>query len=144
MSAEIVIIAEAVKDVVTGATLSQPVTVERVYLPEPKLQELSGILVTVVPKTKVCDAASRGGVRQRDYQIDIGIRQRLAERTNAEIDAKMLVVDEIESLFASKQLSGYPTATCIKVENVPIISDEHLNQLNQFTSLLTLTFRTIR
>ncbi len=46
--------------------------------------------------------------------------------------------------FRFQRLSSYPGAMWLKTENVPIYAQEHMEQLRQFTSIITLTFRLAR
>ena len=47
-------------------------------------------------------------------------------------------------IFRFKRLDSFPNAVWVKTENAPVYAVEHLDQLAQFTSVLTLTFRVIR
>jgi hypothetical protein len=94
--------------------------------------------VTVVPKGVELITAGRG-VAQSDVQIDIGVQKKLATGDDAEIDELMGLVQEIaEFIRATRQFGD---AVWVKSENTPIYSQEHLGELRQFTSVLTLTLR---
>ena len=62
----------------------------------------------------------------------------------ASLDALMTLVEEIADHFRAEPLSSFPGARCVDVKNAPVYSQEHLDELRQFTSVLTLTFRMAR
>ena len=131
-------IADAVVTALNGQGFSQPFTAARAYRPAFDLREMKDLHVTVVPKGVELTTAGRG-FAQSDVQIDIGVQQKLATGDDAEIDVLMGLVEEIaEFVRATRQFGD---AVWVKTENVPIYSQEHLGELRQFTSVLTLTLR---
>jgi len=131
-------IADAIVAALNGQTLSQPVTAVRAYRAAFDLQEIKDLHVTVVPKGVELTTAGRG-LAQTDVQIDIGVQKKLASGDDAEIDELMGLVQEIaEFIRATRQFGN---AVWVKSENTPIYSQEHLGELRQFTSVLTLTLR---
>lgn len=144
MAAVIIDIAEAVKAALNAASLSQPLTATREYVPVYELTDLDTLRVTVVPRELSATALSRRDDDFR-YMIDIGIQQRFEPPLNpADLDARMLLVEEIVDLFRSKRLTGYTAAMCVQVENPPIFSPEHIDQYRTFTSVVRLTFQVVR
>jgi len=142
MPATIIEIAEAVVAQLNAASFSQPVAAERHYLPQFELSEMTALRVSVVPRA----VASKGLDRNRDsfdYRIDVAVQQKL-DPTPGNLDALMVLVEEIADHFRSEPLAGYPQARCTEVENVPVYAPEHLDEFRQFTSVLTLTFRVWR
>lgn len=131
-------IAEAVVAALNGHTFSQPFTAQRAFRPVFDLAEMKDLHVTVVPKGVELFTAGRG-LAQSDVQIDIGIQKKLAAGDNAEIDALMGLVQEVAEFVRATGRFG--DAAWIKTENTPIYSQEHLGELRQFTSVLTLTLR---
>ena len=136
-------IAEAVKDELNGASLSQEFTAERCYQPAFELAEMKTLHVTVVPKGMTVEPASRSLI-QDDYQIDVAVQKKLNAADNAELDELMGLVEEIGDFFRRRRLDAVPDAVCVKIENVPIYAPEHISELRGFTSILTLTFRVLR
>jgi hypothetical protein len=131
-------IVDAVVAALNGQTFSQPVTAERAYRAAFDLQEMKDLHVTVVPKGLELITAGRG-VAQSDVQIDIGVQKKLATGDDAEIDELMGLVQEIvEFVRATRQFGD---GVWVKTENTPIYSQEHLGELRQFTSVVTLTLR---
>ena len=72
------------------------------------------------------------------------MQKKLATGDNEEIDPLLTLVDEIADYFRFQRLDSFPNAVWVKTENAPVYAVEHLDQLAQFTSVLTLTFRVIR
>ena len=136
--ATIIDIADAVAAALNGHTFSQPFAAQRAYLAAFELKELKDLRVAVVPKGVEMTTAGRG-ISQSDVQIDVGVLKKLVSADNAEIDALMGLVQEIaEFVRATGRLGG---AAWVRSENLPIYSTEHLAEMRQFTSVLTLTFR---
>jgi len=140
--ATIIDIADAIVAELNGESFSQPFTAERAYKPTFDLQEMQDLHVTVVPKELASQQSSRSMVQQ-DFQIDIGIQKKL-EADDAETDALMALVEEIADFFRRGRLEAVPNAGLIRTENAPVFSPEHLSELRQFTSVLTLTYRMLR
>ena len=136
--ARITDIADAVVAAMNGHTFSQAFTAARAYRPVFELQDMKDLRVTVVPKAVELTTAGRG-LAQSDVQIDIGVQKKLADTDDAEIDALMGLVQEIADLIRATGRFG--DAAWIKTDNAPIYSQEHLGDLRQFTSVLTLTLR---
>ncbi len=138
----IITISDALVTVLNGHTFSEPFTAARSYRPVFDLKEMADLHVTVVPHGIEMSMVGRN-VAQDDVQIDLAVQKRLSapENEDAELDALMALVLEIADFVRSTgQFAG---AIWINTENVPIFSPEHLSELRQFTSVLTLTFRVI-
>lgn len=131
-------IADALVTALNGQTFSQPVTAARAYRAAFDLQEMKDLRVTVVPKGLELITAGRG-MAQSDVQIDIGVQKKLATGDDAEIDELMGLVQEIAEFIRTTRQFG--DAVWVKTENTPIYSQEHLGELRQFTSVLTLTLK---
>lgn len=140
---QIIQIADAVVEELNGSEFSLGFTAVRHYLPAYELQEMQSLHVTVVPKGVVVATLDRTRC-QNDVQIDIAVQKKLVAMSLEEIDPLMKLVQEIADFFKQRRLTAYPEAMWLKTENKPIYAPEHLQNLRQFTSLLTLTFRTIR
>ncbi len=136
-------IADAVVAQLNAGTFSQSFTAERAFLPVFELSDLKSVRVTVVPKGVTIIPGGRSH-NQHDYAIDVAVQKKLDAADNAEIDPLVTLVDEIADFFRLKRLESYPGAIWLKTENEPVYSQEHLDQLRQFTGLLTFTFRVMR
>jgi hypothetical protein len=133
-------IADAVVAALNGHSFSQPFTAHRAYLPIYDLKDMADLHVTVVPKGVEMTTAGRG-LAQSDVQIDVAVQKRADPANNAEIDALMGLVQEIAEFIRTTGRFG--DAAWVKTENSPIYSQEHLGELRQFTSVLTVTLRTM-
>lgn len=136
-------IAAAVVSEINAAELSQPVTAERTFLPVFDLEDMQDLHVTIVPRGVTTLPGGRGH-NQHDYAIDIAVQKKLDAVSNAEVDTLLGLVQELADLFRFKRLTDAPNAAWLKTENVPVYSPEHLEQLRQFTSVITITFRIMR
>jgi hypothetical protein len=139
MPAAIVQLADAVVADLNAATFSQPFTAQRSYLPRWKLEELATIRVTVVPKDDVGERASRTQW-QEDYQLDVAIQQRLGANETAQMDALVLLGQELADYFKSRNPAG-DLATLVAVAFAPLFDPDHLEKHKTLTTVLNLTFR---
>jgi len=131
-------IAGAVVTALNGHTFSQPFTAARAYLPVFDLKDMKDLHVTVVPRGVEMTTAGRG-LAASDIQIDVAVQKKLTGADNAEIDTLMGLVQEIAEFIRSTGRFG--DGSWVRTENVPIYSPEHLGELRQFTSVLTLTLK---
>jgi len=105
------------------------------------LEQLKDLVVCVAPKSISETPASRSSF-QTDYAIDVGVLKRVADQD--EQDGLLEFMDELRRFFRWRTLRiGDMAATCVKTENEPPYWPNHLRELRQFTSVLTLTFRVI-
>ena len=141
-------IADAMVAVLNDATLSQPVTAVRHYLPEFDLKEMDELHVSVVPAELDEEIADRSRDRA-EYKIHVAVQKRVSKQEppgldTAAIDGLMRLVEEIDDLFRHKPLAGYENAHWVKTENKPIYDPKHLKEHGQFTSLLAFTYQVVR
>jgi len=138
----IVAIADAVVSELNAGGFIEPFTAQRLYHPQFELTDMDTLHVTVVPQGVSIEPAGRN-INQYDYRIDVAVQKRFSEGDAAELDPLMQLVEAIVDYFRFKRLQT-PEAAWVKTENAPIYSPEHMEQLRQFTSVVTLTFRVIR
>lgn len=133
-------IADAVVTALNGHSFSQEFTAVRAYRPTFDLKDMTHLHVTVVPKAVELSTAGRG-LAQSDVQIDVGVQKKLSavDEDTTEIDALMDLVQEIADFVRATGRFG--EAAWVRTENAPVYSQEHLAELRQFTSVLTLTLR---
>jgi hypothetical protein len=141
-------IADAVVAALNGATLSQPVTANRYYLPEFDLKDMDTLHVSVVPAELEEEIADRARDRA-EYKIHVAVQKRVSKNDppgldQAAIDGLTTLVQDIDDLFRHKPLAGFTQASWAKTENKPIYDPKHLKDSGQFTSLLVFTFRVMR
>ena len=135
-------IAAAVVAELNGETFSMPFTAVRYYLPVFELPEMKDLHVSVVPsaiKTELIDRQAS----TYDCKIDIAVQKRVDPDDVAAIDDLMGLVEEIAAFFHGRPLESMPEVTAVATENEPVYAPDHLDRLRQFTSVLTITFRTI-
>jgi hypothetical protein len=148
MTAHAIAIADAMVALLNIATLSQPFTAKRYYLPEFDLKEMDTLHVSVVPAELDEEIADRSRDRS-EYKIHVAVQKRVAKQVAPGIDADamdalMLLVEEIDDLFRHKVLAGYEQAHWMKTENKPIYDPKQLKENGLFVSLLQFTFRVVR
>lgn len=139
MPANIVAIADAVTAELNGTVFSQPFVAQRSYVPTYDLQSMNDLKVTVVPKALSNVALDRSR-DSCDYLIDVAVQKKTTAQPDS-VDPLMLLVEEIADHLRSQPLASFPGARCMNVENAPVFAPDHLQELRQFTSVLTLTFR---
>ncbi len=132
-------IAEGIKDELNNTLFSQSFIAKRLYVPRFKLEDMEELQVSVVPKKYSNNILSRPR-DQRDYEIDVAVQKKLEEEDNPEIDPLSDLVEEIVDHFRALTLDSVP-AQWIGTQNDPIYAPEHLDQLRQFTSIITITYR---
>jgi hypothetical protein len=125
-----------------GYIFDHAFTAERTYLPVFDLAEMKDLHVTVVPKGLSTSPFGRGS-SQSDYALDIGVQKKLSGTAAADIDPLMALVETIGRFFRQRRLASYPEAVWVRTEHPHLYAPEHLSELRQFTSVLTLTFRVI-
>lgn len=141
----IVDIADAVAAELNAApagTFDPAFTAMRRVLPEFELSDLAELKVTVVPKAIEISASSRSG-GQSDFQIDIGVQKKLGKDLDTEVATLCELVDTIASYLRRRTISGAPTVAWVRTRNDPIYAPEHLAEQRVFTSVLSLTYRSI-
>ncbi|MCP4248082.1 MAG: hypothetical protein GY778_13630 [bacterium] len=144
MPGQIVTLAQAIVDQLNDQFSPATFTATRGYAPVKSLEELTTLTVTVVPKRRSIDAATRGSHHFGDA-VDIGIQQKLEPVSNATIDA---MIDQVEAiadhLRSNPRPDGANFSILTEIENDPIFWPDHLNKDQVFTSVLTATYRTAR
>jgi len=139
-------IADAIVAALNGGSFSESFTAVRRYRPQYDLEDVKTLRVTVVPKT-LAEAAATRVTTAGDLEIDVAVQKKLAATTGsdqtaadeAEIDGLMDLVQEIREFI--RATGAFGVAQWLKTRNAPIYSVEHLAELRQFTSLLTLSLK---
>jgi len=138
---EIADIAQAVVDALNAHVFSVPFTAQRDYTPTFELKDMGTLHVTVVARGIEMATASRA-YAQNDWQVDVAVQKKIASENNAEVDALMALVQDIAEHL--RAVGTFGPGQWLRAENIPIYSPEHLNDMRQFTSVLTLTLRTVK
>ena len=136
-------VADAIVAELNAAPFSLPFTATRTYLPRYKLEDMKELHVTVVPKADTILPGDRAKSRH-DFQIDVAVQKKLVTGDNGEIDPLMSLTEEIADYFRGKRLALFTSAVWGATDAGVIYAPEHLEQLGQFTSVVTFTFRVMR
>jgi hypothetical protein len=140
VDSELLLIADAVVQTLNAANLTPNFTAQRVYQPSFELPEMKTLQVTVVPKEQEHKRLTRARFI-RICRVDVGVQQKFEKGNAAELDPLVRLVRDIAALFEGQPLSGIPETFCLSVKIEPVFAQEHFEQLRQFTSVLTLTFK---
>ena len=135
------VIAEALVTDLNATAFSRPFTARRAYLPLADLAEMADLHVTVVVAGRTTEPISRS-LLQVDHRLEVAVQQRLSGDGLSDGDPLLALVEEIADHFAGHRLAGAPEAAWVKTEHGPLVDPGHLNELRQFTSLLSITYRT--
>lgn len=136
-------IADALVAELNAGSFSQPVSAQRLYFPQFDLPSMQTLHVTVVPKGVVLSTLDRAR-GQGDYALDLAVQRKLATDDNPELDALVDLVEEIIDHFRARRLDSFPAAAWLKTEVAALYAPEHMTEMRQFTSVLTLTYRVLR
>ena len=136
----IINIAQAVTDALNEASLSTAFTAERKAVAMAKLSEMDSLHVTVVPR-EVESAALDRTRDSHEVKVDVAIQQRVASLENDAVDSLMALVQEIADFLNRRNVGD---ALWKKTENKPVYSPEHLREMKQFTSVVTVTYQVAR
>jgi len=130
-----------------GGSFSQTFEAQRHYLPVFDLAEMKDLHVTVVPKGVAIQSIGRDR-NQHDVQIDVAVQKKHAtqpdQSPNDELDPLMTLVEEIADFFRLRRLQDVANAVWVRTEHAPVYAPEHMEQMRQFTSVITFTFRVIK
>jgi hypothetical protein len=98
--------------------------------------------VSVVPRSITEKQLSRAIVSY-DCGIDVGIQQR-SPMDQPTLDALTKLVAEIADRLRNNPLTAMPDARLMELTNEPVFAPDHLDELRQFTSVLSATYRVWR
>ena len=138
-------IAQAVTDTLNAGVaedaFSASFNAERAYLPVYDLPDMADLKVTVVPKRRTIAGGTRGA-NQQDIAVDIAVQKRVNPADLTESDALVALIESIGNYLRFKrlELDGI-AASWLSIEHEPVYAPEHMEQMNQFTSVLTVTYR---
>ena len=125
-----------------AGTFDPAFTAARRVLPEFALPELAELKVTAVPKAVEAGGSTRSA-GQFDFQIDIGVQKKLGRDLDAEVAALCGLVDAIAGYLRRRPLAAAPHAVWVRTRNDPVYAPEHLAENRTFTSVLTVTYRSV-
>ena len=117
-------------------------TAVRRVLPAFELAELVGLKVSVVPKATEAAGSSRSACLI-DCRIDIGVQRKLGRDLDAGVAALCGLVEAIAAYLRRRPLTGAPHTAWVRTQNDPVYAPDHLAQQRTFTSVLTITYRSV-
>ena len=136
-------VADAVRDELAAGTFSIPFKAIRAFRHDQTLPEGKELRVSVVPNAVKVAPAARG-VCHYDMEIYVAVSKKIDRAVPETIDPLLGLVEEIIDFFRLRRLAKYPEAMWVSTENKPMVSSEHIENLKQFTSLVTVSFRVCR
>ena len=141
---KIVQLADAVVADLAAEQFSQAFTPTRAYVPTIDLQEVKDLVVTVVANARSETPVSRAD-DEVDYTIDVGVQKKISGdvNTSGEVDALLALVLEVAAFLNRHRLTEAADMTWVGTKNDPIYYPEHLLNLRQFTSVLSVSYRQI-
>jgi hypothetical protein len=147
-AAELIAIADAVTYELNQGDFAQEFSAARMYTPDFNLSDLLELHVSVVPRAFHRVRLTRGQW-QYDYQIDVTIKQRLADEqtqaaTDVWCDGLMILVQQIADFLRAANLTNYPAAKSVEGENAPAYDQDDLRQERLFTSVVSQVYRLAR
>ncbi|OQA79892.1 MAG: hypothetical protein BWY31_04134 [Lentisphaerae bacterium ADurb.Bin242] len=110
---------------------------EVLFFPEFELRELEEMRVVVVPTGTEYKTLSRAAHEELP-KVQVGFLKRGCED---ELPELLQLVEGLGLGFLNRRLAG---AMCVCVAYNPIYSPEHLRERGQFTSVIELTFKTVK
>lgn len=138
----IIKIADGVRGELNRGSWREEFVAERRYRPLYDLKDMKDVHVSVVPRA-VTETIQNRGRTQGDYTVDVAVQKKVAG--DEQTDGLMKLVEEIARHFRFRRLKllGGEEAVWIGTINMPIYAPDHLAELGQFTSVLSLTFRAL-
>jgi len=136
----VVQVAQAVTDALNSHEFSMPFTANRLVLPAFTLEEMQNLHVTVVPREVASSVFDRAN-DEDEIKVDVGVQKRVASAAVEEVDPLLSLVQEIADFLNRREMGD---AMWRKTENKPVYVPEHLREKQQFTSVLTVTYRLVR
>lgn len=146
-------VCDAVASLLNTATLSRPATAVREYLPRFDLADLGdAIKLSVTPGESFTTTRISRHSWQRDVQVRVtAISQLGGDPYEEQIDGLMAFVEEVRAAIEASELAdeetwkgeGRQSLIAVSIEADPILDLAGLEQMRQFASALTVTYRVI-
>lgn len=149
-------VCDAVASLLNAATLSRPATAVREYLPRFDLADLAdlgdAIKLSVTPGESFTTTRISRQSWQRDVQVRVtAISQLGGDPYEEQIDGLMAFVEEVRAAIEASELAdeetwkgeGRQSLIAVSIEADPILDLAGLEQMRQFASALTVTYRVI-
>lgn len=144
-------IATALVDAISAASLSQPVTVRRSWMPRQDKHSGSlrgNPLVTVYPQGRIPGVLTRGQ-ESNLHRISVAVQKLLDHpeddgEQRAEIDGLVYLAEEISDLLHMAELTAVPSVHWSGTEHDPLCDYTMLLESQVFTSVLQISYTEYR
>lgn len=142
-------IANAVVARISGGAYAEPVAAKRLYQPVLELPEAEALAVSVVPRSQTVNP----GTRTDDFvevAVDVAVQKKATfdASNQSALDGLMMLVEQIIDRLRHEHLEiGAATpkrALFVSIANEPVFAPDHLEQLRQFTSVITVRYQVRR
>jgi hypothetical protein len=149
-ASELVVLADEVVEALNAHTFAVSLKAARLYVPVYKLTDLGTLRVTAVPRALAGTVIDRGRTREMAYEVDVGFQQRVQAPVDAASQAALddltgLVESVADYLLATDfDLDTGRKATALGVVNDPPYDPIRLDQMGEFLSVVTVTYRVYR
>jgi hypothetical protein len=125
-----------------AGTFDPAIQAARRVLPEFELADLAELKVSVVPKAVEINGSTRA-TSQYEIAVDIGVQKKLGKNLDTEVAVLCGLMDQIAAYLRRRALPGVPGAAWVQTQNDPVYAPEHLAEQRVFTSVLTVTYRSV-
>jgi len=133
-------IAQAVADELNAETWSLSFTAERKHVVQVRLDDLSDLLVYVVPRATETKQLTRAS-NVTAVGIDVGVLVKLGDIENPDVDPYVALIDEIVNHFHATRLDDVVGAVCVATRPDPVYDTEKLENRRAFVSVIRMEFR---
>jgi len=135
------LIAADLADALGQASLPLACRVRRSHLPRSDRDDLDRATVTVTPISATLARVARAAWSE-SHEVAVGVQKALrAADHEREVDELAGLVEFIAFLVPSITLASVPGAEVFSVEISPLVSQEHLDSLRQFTGVVRVVYR---
>lgn len=149
MSATVVDICDGVVAAINAGTFSPAFTAARSFLAVYDIGETADLVVNVVPRSGPSNPpdtvevrGSRAG-RFVDFAVDVGVQKKVAAGDDEAIAELIALVEAIGDFLANRALAGV-AVRWIRNDIPQVYLEEHLRNLHQFSSVITVTYRGLK
>ena len=134
MSAQIITIADEIKDIINAGSFSQSFTASRTFVKYERMDNISALEVWVQPIEEIIIPKTRSEDKT-DCLISVGVFKRCG--SDSEIDEMITLIDEIYRYLRRYEFSdNSKTMLC---EIATLYSPEYLSELSLFAGVLNIT-----
>ncbi len=129
-------VADALVLHLNGQTLSQSFTSTRVFLPHFEREKLTGLEVSVFPRSDAATPASRSK-SEHTYTLDVVVRKPVDPDAAADLASMAQLTEEIAGAIENESQAG---AAWTGLENDPLFVVEVLAERREYLTILTVTY----